>query len=240
MHHVIGLGVPVWTYSEFNRRTLIDWGAGETQVEWVTFPIPSTSTRPSARDDDRVRLLVVGRLVPAKGVHVVVQALSMLPDSVIHRLRLRVVGSTRFSSAEYRAALDDQLRDSRQVLRDAVELVIGPSDDELGQIYRDTDVVISPSFHEGLCVPVIEGYAAGCRAIGTSAGNLPFIVVPPDPVVPPGDPTALAAAIETMIDHLDEIDEVYDARRRALVDSFSARSSAELLTAALRRTVGVA
>ena len=44
-------------------------------------------------------------------------------------------------------------------------------------------------------MPVIEGYLAGCRAIGTTAGNLPYVVQPPDPVVTPGSVDELVDAI---------------------------------------------
>ena len=60
---------------------------------------------------------------------------------------------------------------------------------------EQADVLVSPSFHEGLCVPIVEGYRAGCRVIGSDAGNLPYLVQPPDPVVPVGDADALAAAM---------------------------------------------
>ncbi len=68
-------------------------------------------------------------------------------------------------------------------------------DEALAREYERADVLVSPSLHEGLCVPVIEAYAAGCNVVGTDAGNLPYVVQPPDPVVPAGDPDALAEAI---------------------------------------------
>jgi glycosyltransferase involved in cell wall biosynthesis len=237
LHHVIDVGVPMWVYSEFNRRTLLDWGAADGQVDWVTFPVPTPPRRVASRRGDAIHLLSVGRLVPAKGVHVLIDALALLPVRLLERVRLRVVSSTTFSSDAYRERLDDQIRDSGPLVAKAVEFVVSPSDAELAAMFTDSDVLVSTSFHEGLCVPVIEGYAVGCRAIGTTAGNLPYVVFPPDPVVPPGDPAALAAAIERVADELVVDDPRYDERRLELVESFSARRSSSLLQHALRRVV---
>jgi glycosyltransferase involved in cell wall biosynthesis len=233
LHHMIALDIPLWTYSEFNRRTLIDWGALDGQVAWVTFPIPSPGRQSRRRRDDDIHLLSVGRLVPAKGVHVLIDALTLLPDTLLERVWLRVVSSKTFSSDGYRDLLDEKLHNSRPLAAKSVEFLASPSDDVLAAVYCDTDVVISTSFHEGLCVPVIEGYATGCRAIGTTAANLPYVVFPPDPVVPPGDPIALAAAIESVATDLVVDDPIYHRRCRELVDSFSPRVASQTLSRAL-------
>jgi glycosyltransferase involved in cell wall biosynthesis len=232
-HHVIGMGVPIWTYSEFNRRTLIDWGALDGQIGWVTFPITTPGLRIEPRHDGRANLLSVGRMVPAKGLHVLIDALDRLPDAVLASLRVRVVSSTTFSSEDYRATLEAQVAASRPALADAIQFIVSPAEAVLMELYSDSDVVVSTSFHEGLCVPVIEGYAAGCRAIGTTAGNLPYLVIAPDPVVAPGDSDALADAIERVVRDLVVDDAAYHERRRALVESFTPRTAAELTQRAL-------
>jgi glycosyltransferase involved in cell wall biosynthesis len=238
LHHVIAMGVPTWTYSEFNRRTLVDWGAADTQIDWVTFPIPTPPPPSQPREDGELHLLSVGRLVPAKGVAVLLDALDPLPDDLLSRTRVRIVSATTFSSDDYRQRVDAQLRRSRPVVAEAVELLASPSDGKLASLYTDADVVVSTSFHEGLCVPIIEGYAAGCRAIGTTAGNLPYIVTPPDPVVAPGDPAALAASIESVAANLVIDDPAYHERRADLVESFTARNASTLLQRALLAAAG--
>jgi glycosyltransferase involved in cell wall biosynthesis len=236
-HHVIAMRTPLWTHSEFNRRTLIDWGAPEAQIEWVPFPIPVPQRRRAPRRGDSFHLLSVGRLVPAKGVHVLFDALASVPDALLERIRLRVVSHTTFSSDDYRDALEEKIRAAGPLLAKAVEFVVSPSDAALNLLYQDSDVVISTSFHEGLCVPVIEAYAAGCRAIGTTAGNLPYIVFPPDPVVAPGDAPALAEAIERVLADREVRDLSYHARCQELVDSFSPRRASSMLQRALTEVV---
>ncbi len=93
---------------------------------------------------------------------------------------------------------------------------------------------MSTSFHEGLCVPVLEGYAFGCRAIGTTSGNLPFLVQPPDPCVPAGDAPALAAALVDVAADILAGDRP-TRRHDELVERYSARSCVKALQVELYR-----
>jgi len=197
VEHVISLGVHFWTFSEFNRRTLIAWGTPVSQIHFVPIPVEIPSFVPAVRAADAVNLLMVGRRVPAKGIHVMLEALGRLDEDVRSQIQLRIAGSSTFTAPGYIESLES-LVDAHD-LRSLVEFVDEPTDEELWHLYCGSDVVVSCSFHEGLCVPVLEGYAVGCRAIGTTAGNLPFVVQEPDPCVEPGDPGALAAVIVTMV-----------------------------------------
>jgi glycosyltransferase involved in cell wall biosynthesis len=141
-------------------------------------------------------LACVGRLVPSKGTDVVLEAVARARSETARPVRLTLVGNPVFSHPDYIAELDAIL--DREDLRDVVTILADVDDDGLWRCYEEADVVVSASFHEGLCVPVIEGYLAGCRVIGTTAGNLPFIVQPPDVVVEPGDVDALARAIVSL------------------------------------------
>jgi glycosyltransferase involved in cell wall biosynthesis len=197
VEHAISLPVEFWTFSEFNRLTLVDWGLAEEHISFVPIPLEIPPYSGSVRRSKRVQLLAVGRRVPAKGLHVLVEALGLVDRETRQAVRLRIAGSSSFSDAGYMSLLVDLVR--RHHLVSMVTFVDEPSDADLWRLYCASDVVISPSFHEGLCVPIIEGYAVGCRAIGTTAGNLPFVVQPPDRCVEPGDPRALATAIEELV-----------------------------------------
>ena len=189
---VAALPVRVWTYSEFNRRSLLAIGVPPERIGFVPFVIEAPRSLPersAAPHTGHVEVLCVGRLVPAKGTMTLIEAFALLGA----QFRLVIVGNRETSSGSYFEQLTQRV--AALGLQGAVRFV-HPDDAELWQLYEAAHIVVSPSLHEGLCVPVIEGYLAGCRAVGTTAGNLPFVVQPPDEVVPPGDPEQLAAAIE--------------------------------------------
>jgi glycosyltransferase involved in cell wall biosynthesis len=188
-------GAEVWTYSEYNRRALRELGVGAEQLHEVPITVKCLHGAGTVRARRPVRLLTVGRLVPSKGVHVLLDALTRLPDTLRRDVAATIVANRALSDQSYVESVRS-LAASSPV---DVELVENPDDHDLGLLYSAAHVVVSPSFHEGLCVPIIEGYRAGCRAIGTTGGNLPFAVFPPDPVVPTGDADALAAAIADVV-----------------------------------------
>ena len=232
LEHAIGLGVPLWTYSEFNTRTLLEWGASRGQVSFVPIPIEIPPYARAARRSKYVELLAVGRRVPAKGLHILIEALGKVNRETRQAVRLRIAGSSTFSAPEYITRLNDLLR--RHKLLTMVTFVDEPTDAELWKLYCTSDVVVSTSFHEGLCVPILEGYAVGCRAIGTTAGNLPFVVQPPDPCVEPGDPAALAGAIERVVADMKNAT-TRERMHPELVDRYSIGSCRTLLQRELYR-----
>jgi glycosyltransferase involved in cell wall biosynthesis len=187
-------GSELWADSEHNVDCLVQWGFERDRTRVMPFPIerpspPTVGTSPP----ERVRLLCVGRLVPAKGVHDLVAAMPLVARELDGRVELTLVGATQLSASAYAEQIVGAIDGYR--LRDAVRLVPDVDDEGLWRLYDEADIVVSPSYHEGLCVPIVEGYLSGCRAVGTDAGNLPYVVQAPDPIVPVGDPEALADAI---------------------------------------------
>ena len=118
-----------------------------------------------------------------------------------------------------------------------MEIVGQPDDEGLWRLYEESHVLVAPSQHEGLCVPVLEAYHAGCRVIGSDAGNLPFIVQPPDPVFPVNDVRALSAAIESVAARRARR---RDRRRRPEVAELLQRYSAASARERLRSATAVA
>ncbi len=220
-------GAPVWTESRYNIETLTAHGVPSERVSFMPFPIePPRPLLPADRVDE-LRLLTVGRIVPAKGLSTLVDALAIAERQTERPVRLIVAGNSTLSDPTFLDVTRRQITDLG--LTDRVDIVLDIDDEQLWGLYEWAEVVVSPSLHEGLCVPIIEGYIAGCRAIGTDAGNLPYVVRPPDPVVPAGDASALAAAIVAVaagppFDPADVAD---------LVETYSRSSTRRCLDAAL-------
>lgn len=141
------------------------------------------------RVEGELRLLYVGRLVPEKGLPLLLDALARL-DAMGLPLRLRLVGA---------GPLHDELtrRAAERNLSDRVEFLGPVGQEDLPGLYRWADVFVLPSFQEGLPVVLMEALACGVPVVTTRVAGIPELVV--DGVngrlVTPGRTDELAAAI---------------------------------------------
>ena len=230
-----GSDVAVWTFSPFNETTLRTWGVRPERIRFVPFAVEPPRSLVDRRSRDRVELLCVGRMVPAKAQDVAIDAVSKLPAEIRDRVRLRIAGNALFSSQEYVASLARMI-DERD-LGATVEIVGQPDDDGLWRLYEESHVLVAPSQHEGLCVPVLEAYHAGCRAIGSDAGNLPHIVQPPDPTFPVNDSRVLATAIADVAREVSSGTTIDREPVAELLRRYSAATARERLAAELASLV---
>ena len=87
--------------------------------------------------------------------------------------RLTLAGSARWSEPDTIELVRAAAADSKT---GAVRIVVDPDDEALERLYRDSSVLVMPSYHEGYCLPVLEAFHAGCQVVASDAGNLPSIV----------------------------------------------------------------
>jgi len=190
------------------RPSLVAYPGGDRLVG-LSRAAPAAGRRPILPGSTPLRLLFVGNLIPRKGLHSLLAALTRLPDV---NWRLTLVGrATDRSYAHQARQMAARWPAGRVVWRGALD------DAALATELEAADVLIVPSSYEGFGIVYIEGMAFGLPAIATTAGGAGEIIT--DGVngflVPPGDTVALADRIARL------------ASERALLDRMSA--------AALRR-----
>jgi glycosyltransferase involved in cell wall biosynthesis len=139
-------------------------------------------------------LLCVGRLVPAKGQHVLLDALARL------RARGRRVHLTLVGQGPDRPSLEAQTR--RLELGDAVDFAGAVNQDEISGYYAAADAFVLPSFAEGLPVVLMEAMALGVPCITTHITGVPELIRDGAEglLVAPSDVDGLVAAIERLMD----------------------------------------
>ncbi|HEY0303517.1 MAG TPA: glycosyltransferase, partial [Longimicrobiales bacterium] len=133
----------------------------------IRVPAALTVVRGAA---DRLRVVYVGRVEPAKGVHLLTRALHALPHLPIE---LHVYGVVQGDAhASYRRDLrEDAARDPRVQLHEPV------APDDVVATIAPYDVLAAPSeqFETGPLV-VLEAFAAGLPVIGTRLGGIAELV----------------------------------------------------------------
>jgi glycosyltransferase involved in cell wall biosynthesis len=132
-------------------------------------------------------LVVLARLEPQKGHHVLLEALPAVQRE-FPRARLVCAGD-----GALRAELENRARDLG--LQPSVRFVgyqTNPAD-----WLALADVVVLPSYYEGLPIIAIEALAAGKAMVATAVDGTPEVVLDDKTglTVPPGEPLAMAGAI---------------------------------------------
>lgn len=138
----------------------------------------------SRREDGPLQVLFVGQMRPYKGVDVLLDAVAGIPG-----VELELVGSGHLLP-EYQSR-------ARRLGADNVRFVGRLSDEELQRAYARSDVIVLPSLNraEAFGLVLLEGMSAGCVPVASDLPGVRDVAKRTGVVVPPGDATALRAAL---------------------------------------------
>ncbi len=184
------MGVPV-------ERTLV-------KPHFVSDPGPR-ATPPSASGD----IVVVGRLANGKGIDTLLHAWADSHVAVRRRWRLRLIGD---------GPLAGELLGR---LPDGVEMLGWRDHDEIRTRLLSARALVMPSeLYETFGMVLVEAMSSGLPAIvNTAAGAAAIVDPPPQLLVPPGRPAALAGAIDALDDVM--VDQVGATNRRRFEQHYS-------------------
>ena len=157
----------------FNSKTtesVVDGLVHPGQPSIVAYPPtdrfgePLTETEIMERTkSDPLRILFLGNVIPRKGLHTLLEAISHQPSTY----RVDVIGSLT-SEPQYTNQIQHYI--ARHGLASGV-LLHGPLDREpLTEKLRHAQVLVVPSSYEGFGIVYLEGMSFGLPAIGTTAG----------------------------------------------------------------------
>lgn len=188
----------LWAESPTSVDALAAQGIDSENVDVIP---PAVDRPPTATLDGKVappvRILFVGRLVQAKGVLDLIEAIDLARQRTAVPFRLDIAGNEDFSDAAY--AAEAKAAVARRGLSAHVQFLGAVEDARLDELYRAAHLLAIPSYHEGFCRPVIEGLRAGCVPVGYAAYNLPHVAQGLGRMVPTGNLGALAAALVELI-----------------------------------------
>lgn len=141
-----------------------------------------------------VRLLAVGNVDRRKGLHHLIGAVARLSQPVT----LDIVGREDYDPS-YRAELGDLVE--RLGVADRVTFRGRLGDRDLARAYEEGTIFVVPSLWEGFGIALLEAMLHGLPIVGTDVGAIPELIRDGESglLVPPGDPAALAAAIDRLL-----------------------------------------
>ncbi len=191
----------VVTVSEDIARHVRDLGVNPARVATIQRGVDSSVFFPGDMGEARRRLeipetgpvlVAAGRLVPVKGFSVLIDA--------CHQLRQSGLDFTCYVLGEgpLRGELEQQI--SSLGLKSVVRLVGSQQQSRLADWYRAATCTVLPSRSEGIPNVLLEAMSCGGRFVASNVGGVGEIAdAELDCLVPPDDPTALAAGIEIQL-----------------------------------------
>jgi len=170
--------------------------------------------RPFRRSPSPLSLLCVGRLVPAKGQHVLIAALDRLLRSG-RNVTLRLVGD-----GPDRTSLEREV--TRRGLCARVSFAGSVNQDQIGQYYCEADVFVLASFAEGIPIVLMEAMAMEIPCVATAIAGIPELIrnEVDGLLVPPADDRALADAIGRLVEDEQLRWRLGQAARQRVKDQF--------------------
>ena len=169
----------------------------------------------NAPADKPLRLLFFGRLDRAKGLYEILQGLRLASELGVDA-RLVIAGSGP---------------EEERLKRYAQALGVGPRAVFVGPVFgRDkvkimagSDVMLLPSYSEGLPYALLEGMAAGLPVIATSVGAIPDVMTEGlhGCIVPARDGRAIAEALAVLHTDREKLSWMSRASRRRIRAAFS-------------------
>jgi glycosyltransferase involved in cell wall biosynthesis len=191
----------------------------------------------SPRPEESRRILFVGRMVPDKGLHILIEAFNGLVEE-LPNTELFIVGSipmiaraslathaskeamvrelSRFGGAPLEGYLRSQLTPAAAK---RVTITGEVPRKELLRHYRDSDLLVLPSIlPEGFGIPIVEAACCGVPTIATSRGGIPEVVIDGETgrLVAAGDAAELRTTIADLLKN--------DAERRRMGQAARARA----------------
>lgn len=177
--------------------------------------VANYNPQPPAASERPFTVLCVGRLTPAKGQHVLLEACARLRDCG-QALRLVIVG-TGPDEASLQASV------KTLGIQDMVTFTGAQNQEQVRAWYRDCDVFVLPSFAEGVPVVLMEAMASGVPCITTRITGIPELIRDgiDGLLVTPSDVQELVDRLLTLQGDPDRRRELGEAGRRRVTQAYN-------------------
>ncbi len=199
----------------------------------VFFPVDAheqAQLREELGCQDRVVFVCPRRWAPTKGIIYLARALSLLAPELLRRSTFLFAGNETPGYENYQGSVRAALRN----VPAADVRILGNLDHaQIARLMNASDACVIPSILEATSLACLEAMACGVPVLGTVTGGLPELIEEGHNgwLVPPGDPVALARALELIILSPD----TRDAMRAAALETIRGRYSWDLIAAQTER-----
>ena len=183
---------------------------------------------PAPRGGDVVHFAFIGSFDQRKAPHLILEALSLVPPSLRRRCRISLVGRPAEPDA-YAMQLETQAASFAEV-----QLLPIMEPQKVQHFYKTVDVLLCPSQSDPMPMVVTEAWMHGCAVVmSENVGQRSMAeegAARNAYVVPVGDAAALAAVMQHLAEHPEELPQLSRNARRSYERYFDAAPPARRWT----------
>ena len=195
---VFGRAAAITAVSTYLQQTLASrLQELDSRVSTIPMPVDRVFTEPTTRTASRrngqFTVLGAGRLSRQKGFHDLITAACMMKERGAG-IKVLLIGDGEEEQSLKRLV-------SHLHIQDRVEFLGSKMAGELATFYRTCAAVALPARDEGLGLTLIEAMFCGAAAVGARSGGISDVIADNETglLVPPGDPRALADALQRLL-----------------------------------------
>jgi glycosyltransferase involved in cell wall biosynthesis len=231
--------VLIWILSRADRIIVIaeawqryaqEIGLPRARVVLVHNGVPDRGVPQKHADNSTVTLLALGELGARKGTD---DLIAVLSTPSLRSLPWQAVLAGNGPVESYRAQIAAAGLSARIAVPGWVDMA------EVGRLLDRADVLLLPSYNEGLPLAILEGLASAVPIVSTPVGGIPDAVIDGKTglIVAPGDRNALGKAIENLIQDKALRDRLGKNGRQLFLAEFDLESTFKQIAAVYRRLV---
>lgn len=222
----------VFCISDFCRSQLMKYcdPARWDKMQVIRLGVDPDEFKPVHRGCKKaLEIVCVGRLVPAKGQHILLRALFLLQTKG-HNVHLRLIGD-----GPDRASLESEVQRSQAT--NMVTFYGALNHDETRQQLADADIFALASFAEGIPIALMEAMAMGIPCVSTNVAGIPELIRNniDGLLVPASSVEAMAAALEELIVNPELRCRFAQSGRERVLDCYNLPANLEALAAAFQQ-----
>lgn len=140
-------------------------------------------------------LMYTGGIDYRKNIEGLIEAFSLLPDTLKTRYQLAIVCTMQETDLRRLQALVKRFG----LVKNEVVFTGFVSDDDLVALYNLTALFVFPSLHEGFGLPVLEAMSCGAPVVGSNTSSIPEVIGRDDVLFDPKDVRAIATKIHGVL-----------------------------------------
>jgi len=188
-------------------------------IDVLNFRSRNESHQVGSTDQSKMRIGVVGRLVPEKGFHYFLHAAREILNRY-PKTEILIVGD-----GPQRAELESLVRD----FGIGSQVVFVGVTDNMRSVYSSVDMVVLPSLNEGLPLVLLEALAAGKPVVATNVGGIPSLITSGETglLVEPRDVRALRDSVLHLLNDSSLRQKIGERGQKMVAEQFSAEAMAD-------------